>query len=251
MFSSASSVLTRVFLGSMVLAAACGGGDGELQRLRREVAKLRDVQAVLLQRVDALEKTPAFAAGAAASLAIEPGFSPRLGKEGAPVTVVEFADFQCPYCQRAAGLPKRLVAEFPDDVLYVFKHYPLGRHHPAAVQAAKASFAAQQQSKFWEMHDLIFSGDTTQLSSEVLAGYARQLGLDMERYEQDIASPKASLMIVSDKKLARSRNAGGTPAYFVNGRRVSQDTLGAAISEEIAKHKTPATAPSAPEAGGG
>jgi len=251
--------------------AGCGGDaakQAEIDALRQEVATLKQAQAEAQtalaqsqQAVAALQKAAAAppklataaktgdAAGDAgrSPLHVIPiAFSPRKGNEITAVTVVEFADFQCPYCQQAAGLPDALLKEFPNDVKFVFKHYPLGRHSDA-FKAATASWAAHQQGKFWEMHDLIYRGDISQLPADKLRGYAEQLGLDMARFDADANSLKAARAVTLDKQLGKRIKVGGTPAYFVNGKRFDGRTPAAMrtlIAQEIANRK-PDARPSA------
>ena len=243
-------------LGILLPLSGCGRGDAtqaEVEALRHEVAQLKQAQATMQSSIAALQQTgksaPAAAGeaaaaqtqsgGSAAPVQIPTLWSPRKGNAGAAVTVVEFGDFQCPFCQAAAGLPDQLVAEFPNDVQFAFKHYPLDRHQ-YALGAAKAAWAAQQQDKFWEMYDLIYGGNIDESGVEVLRGYARKLGLDMARFEADMGSPKAEQAVLFDKQIGRTIKLGGTPAYFVNGRRVDDRSpagIRALIVEEIAKSK--------------
>src|SRR5690606_40246507 len=108
------------------------------------------------------------------------GMAPRKGSEFAPIVVVQFADFQCPDCKAAVKLSDELVAAYPREVQFVFKHNPLPRHRDAE-RAAKAAWAAHQQGKFWEMHDAIFAGDIERIDDEMLRRYAQQIGLDIDR----------------------------------------------------------------------
>jgi len=238
-------------IGTLVALSACSGGDAkqaEVDALRQELAAIKHSQAEMQQTLAVLAKAVQ-ATAALAENADAPGrevihriptsYSPRKGDPITPVTVVEFADFQCPYCQAAAGLPDQLLKEFPTDVQFAFKHYPLGRHKDA-FNAAKAAWAAQGQGKFWEMHDLIYGGDITQISIEELRGYAEKLGLDMARFDADMTSTKAAQMVGLDKQLGKAIKIAGTPAYFVNGRRApdrSPATIRAMVAEEIAKLK--------------
>lgn len=262
-------------VGVLCALAGCGGDaakQAEVDALRQEVATLKQAQAESQkalaesrQALAALEKKAAapakpLAAAKAGEAAGDAGrsplhvipiaFSPRKGNEITAITVVEFADFQCPYCQQAAGLSGALLKEFPNDVKFVFKHYPLGRHADA-FKAATASWAAHQQGKFWEMHDLIYRGDIAQLPVEKLRGYAEQLGLDMPRFDEDMKSLKAAQAVTLDKQLGKRIKVGGTPAYFVNGKRFdgrSPAALRALIAQEIADRKPgaePAAQPSA------
>jgi protein-disulfide isomerase len=240
-------------IGILILPlAGCDRGDtrAEVDALRQQVARLEQTQAAMLKSIAALEEGGRAAPGqpsapAGAAQGDEQGdvhdipvrFSPRKGT-GA-VTVVEFADFQCPFCQASAGISDALLTEFPNDVQFAFKHYPLERH-PDAMGAAKAAWAAHQQGKFWEMHDLIYGGDISSISAESLRSYAQQIGLDMARFDADMASRKADQAIMYDKQLGRTIKLSGTPSFFVNGRRVTDRSQGAirtVVLEEIAKNK--------------
>jgi len=238
-------------LAVLVLGSGCGGDDAtrkELAALHAEVAELRQGQTELQQAVQRLQSAPAKGKALARTTGksdrevvriIPTGSSPRLGPEVAAATVVVFADFQCAFCQAAANLPKSLVAAYPNDVMVVFKNFPLGRHKGGQL-AAKAAWAAHQQGKFWEMYDLIYAGDIRDLTPEVLRGHAEQLGLDLERYEADAESPKAAQAVAWDKAMGRRFRVGGTPTYYVNGRLVPERTPAAVhkmVAEEIAKVK--------------
>lgn len=237
----------------VTMFAACGrdASQSEVDALRQEVTALREAQAQMQKAIEGLQEAakrqPVAAVsqdtpGREAVHRIPTNFSPRKGNQIAAVTVVEFADFQCPFCQAASGLPDQLVREFPNDVQFVFKHYPLGRH-AQAFGAAKAAWAAHQQGKFWEMHDLIYGGDIQNLSQDVLRGYAEKIGLDMARYDADLASPKASQTVSIDKALGKRMKVGGTPTYFVNGKRVTETGPGAVrnkVRAELAAAKAAA-----------
>ena len=243
-------------IGILCAVLGCGGDSkqAEIDALRQEVASLKQAQAESQQMIATLRKAgepaPRVATvkadgaeggdgGRVATHVIPIAFSPRKGKEITAVTVVEFADFQCPYCQAAAGVPDQLLKEFPDDVKFVFKHYPLGRHADAFT-AAKAAWAAHQQGKFWEMHDLIYRGNIAQIPVETLRGYAEQLGLDMARFDADMKSPAAANAVAGDKQLGKRIRIGGTPAYYVNGKRLTDPSPGnlrARVVQEIAKSK--------------
>lgn len=254
MFHARLTYRITLTIGTLLVLSACGGGNAthsEVEALRLEVAELKQAQTRLKATLAALQK--AAAPGTADQVAttadgdpareavhrIPTDFSPRKGGPIAAVTVVEFADFQCPFCQAAAGLPDELMKEFPNDVQFVFKNYPLGRH-AQAMDAARAGWAAGKQDKFWEMHDLIYAGNIQQLTVEVLRGYAQKLGLDMEQFDADMSSPKSVQAVGFDKILGKGMKVSGTPTYFVNGRRVTDRSPGAVrakVASEIAKLK--------------
>jgi protein-disulfide isomerase len=141
------------------------------------------------------------------------------GPKDAAVTLVEFSDFQCPFCGRVGPTLKRINEEYPDSVKIVFKHLPLSFHQQAQ-GAAEASEAAHIQGKFWEMHDRIFS-DQRSLSPDKYVEWAGELGLDVEKFKTDMKSPAVLARINSDKKHASELGVTGTPGFFVNGRFIS------------------------------
>jgi len=148
--------------------------------------------------------------------AIDIAGSPIYGSESAPVTIVEFADFQCPHCKMEAPALRQAIDQFRGRAKLVFKHFPLGSH-PLAKEAAIATVAAQAQGKFWEMHDLVFANQNT-LSEADLVKYAGQIGLDVDRFQTDRRSARAAQQVADDRKLGESLKIEGTPAVFVNGR---------------------------------
>ena len=123
---------------------------------------------------------------------------PVRGPENARLTIVEFSDFQCPYCSKAVAESKEILKQFPNDVRLVFKQFPLDSHSEAEF-GAEVALAAQAQGKFWEMHDLLYAG-FPDLSRERIAGYARQLKLDMNRFNADLASHKYRARVRSEEK---------------------------------------------------
>jgi protein-disulfide isomerase len=158
--------------------------------------------------------------------------APSRGAADAPVTLVEFSDFECPHCGRAHGILNELLGAHPD-VRLVFKHCPL-LMHPRAVPAARAAEAARTQGKFWEMHDLLFEHQRA-LEDADLEGYARQLGLDLERFRADLASPEVHARVEADRDEAARVGVQGTPTIFVNGRRFEEslETLEAYVKEAL------------------
>ncbi len=144
--------------------------------------------------------------------------APALGPKNAPVTIVEFSDFQCPFCRRGAATIKRLKKAYGDKVRLVFKHLPLSFHRHAYL-AAQAAMAAHAQGKFWEYHDKLFNNNR-QLGKENYIKWAKELGLDVARFKKELESGKYQAYINKDKAEARSLGANGTPTFFINGRKV-------------------------------
>lgn len=146
------------------------------------------------------------------------GSSPVKGNPNAPVTIVMFSDFQCPFCARVEGTLRELEGRYGEEIRIVWKNNPLP-FHDRAEEAARAANAAGAQGKFWEMHDKIFANQSA-LSAEDLHEYASQLGLDMYRFEADMIAPRIASAIKDDQDLAVRLAARGTPHFFINGYRL-------------------------------
>jgi protein-disulfide isomerase len=146
---------------------------------------------------------------------------PFMGPEDAPVTIVEFSDFQCPYCERAAvDVLPQVFAEYGDQVRLVYRDFPLTQIHPQALPAAIAAECADDQGKFWEYHDLLFANQSA-LDDASLEAYAGQLGLDQTAFDQCFSTQTPLEEIQGDYQDALSYGVSGTPTFFVNGVRVS------------------------------
>lgn len=139
-----------------------------------------------------------------------------LGPADAPVTLVEYGDFQCPYCRAAHFYLQSVLREMGDDLRFVFRHMPLTQVHPMAQLAAEAAEAAGAQDKFWPMHDLIYENQD-RLSPALLQRLGQRLGLDMERFTDDLASHRYLAKVKEDFMSAVRSGAAGTPSFFING----------------------------------
>jgi protein-disulfide isomerase len=144
--------------------------------------------------------------------------SPEVGSPDAVVTIVEWADFECPYCRAVSPILDELVKHFPGQVRLVYKFYPLGAH-PHGEIAARAGISAQNQGKFWEMHHLMFENQE-RLEQADLDRYAKQIGLDMPKYRVDLTAKETGERIEKEKKQADEVGLEGTPFVFINGRYV-------------------------------
>ena len=166
-----------------------------------------------------------------------PAGSPRMGPKAAKVTIVEFSDFQCPFCGRVTPTVKEIEQKYPKDVAVVFVNQPLP-FHDKAQGAAQAFLAAHRQGKAWEMHDKMFANQQA-LAPTDLDKYAQEIGLNMARFKKDFDDPKIKEQIKSDQTLANSVGANGTPTFMINGREVVGAQPFAAfqtvIDEEIKK----------------
>jgi protein-disulfide isomerase len=142
--------------------------------------------------------------------------APVRGDPEAKISVVEFSDFQCPFCGRSVQTLDQIAAAYGNRVRIVFKHLPLSMH-PKAPAAHLAAEAAHRQGKFWAMHDKIFANQA-EMSPEKYREYAREIGLDLKQYDRDIADAAVKQRIDADAAEAARLGVTGTPAFFVNGR---------------------------------
>jgi protein-disulfide isomerase len=149
---------------------------------------------------------------------IDPDRDHIRGPEDAPVTLVEYGDFECSYCGQAEAVIRELLSEFGDDVRYVWRHLPLNDVHPNAQVAAEASEAAAAQGRFWDMHDILLNHQG-ELRPKELSGYARELGLDRDRLIDDLRDRVHEPRVSVDVASADESGVSGTPTFFVNGRR--------------------------------
>ncbi|MGI5861320.1 MAG: DsbA family protein [Myxococcales bacterium] len=170
---------------------------------------------------EAAPKAPEKPAAAAAMIqkAEVPEYSPFKGPAHAKVTIVEWSDFECPFCSRGANVAHEIMKAYPNDVKFVFRHQPLSFHKNAR-PAAKAAMAAHRQGKFWEMHDQLFA-NAKSLTEENFIAWAKELGLNVDKFKADMADPEIDKQISMDSSDGMKIGASGTPTFFVNGRKVS------------------------------
>jgi protein-disulfide isomerase len=153
------------------------------------------------------------------------GLSPQVserdhvaGNEDAPVTLVEYGDFECPYCGMAHPIVKAARNDLKSDLRFVFRHFPLAESHPHARLAAQAAEAAAAQGHFWEMHDMLFEHQDS-LESEDLLGYAKSIGLDVARFTSELKAGTYEKRVRDDFRSGVKSGVNGTPTFFVNGTR--------------------------------
>lgn len=147
------------------------------------------------------------------------GKPPWKGGPKAKVVIEEFTDFECPFCKRGWQVMNRIVRHYGGKVRLEFRHMPIAKIHPQALQAAEAAVCAQRQGKFWAMQDQMFSHNT-ELSRADLIKYARRVGLDVPRFTKALDSGTCKAQVLRDLKLAKKRGVTGTPAFFINGSKV-------------------------------
>jgi len=159
------------------------------------------------------------------------------GPADAAVTLVEYGDYECPYCGAAYPIVKELQARMGDRLRFVFRNFPITTSHPHAEQAAEAAEAAAAQSRFWEMHDLLYENQR-RLRDQDLHAYAEQLGLEVDRFDKDLAEHVHAPRVREDFMSGVRSGVNGTPSFYVNGARHDDsydlDTLLAALERAAA-----------------
>jgi protein-disulfide isomerase len=173
------------------------------------------------------------------AVAIPTAGAPTRGPAGAALTLVEFSDFQCPYCALAVAKLDAVLEAYPGRTKLIFKQFPLDTHSQAALAAA-AAVAAHRQGKFWPMHDALFT-HRTQLSRPSILELARITGLDMKRFEADLDSPETRKTVARDVEDGDRAGVEGTPSVYINGRKYNGSLdlpdIRKIIDEELKKSK--------------
>jgi protein-disulfide isomerase len=169
-----------------------------------------------------------------------------LGPNSAPAKLEEFGDFECPPCGALHPILVQMHKEFGDKLQITFREFPLAPAHQHAIAAASAAEAAGLQGKFWEMHDLLYENQKAWHEAfdvrPIFEGFAKQIGLDMNRYQNDLNSDQVAERILNDGKRGHSMGVKGTPTVFLNGREVPfeslpSDKLRVLINLELTNHK--------------
>ncbi|MEM9462585.1 MAG: DsbA family protein [Myxococcota bacterium] len=257
---ASSLLLTTVMPG-------CQGSAGAFASMQQSQASLADNQAEILRQLGALgdrldgiqaagsaraapsKKARPRKPDPAATYRVPVADEPAMGPAAAKVTLVQWSDFQCPHCSRAVSRVEQLRDKYGDDLRIVFKHNPLG-FHARAMPAAIAAEAAHRQGKFWPMHDKLFA-HAKELTDDNFVAWAGELGLDVEQFRRDLADPALARRIKEQQQQSRSLGAGGTPAFFINGRFLAGvqpvEVFEALIDEEMNKAEALVAKGTAPE----
>ena len=192
-------------LAAAVLATLAGVAVAQIIRRLPEEMRARQVAGTREEIIDLVDD-------------VDPARDHIRGSGDALVTLVEYGDYECPYCGQAEVVIRELLVSFSDDLRYVWRHLPLNDVHPHAELAAEAAEAAGAQGKFWEMHDELLAHQD-HLEPDELVGYARTLGLDVERFWRDVRESRHAGRIGDDVTTADASGVTGTPTFFINGRR--------------------------------
>jgi len=241
-----------LFIIPLFIIAICNfhEASGETQNIQapsniqKNLDEIQKTQKEILQKLNKLERKVSGTGTAPSARTIDSNKvynipienSPIKGDKNAPVTIVEFSDFQCPYCAQLLPTLKEVLKAFPKEVKLIDKQYPLS-FHAQTKNAAKASLAAKKQGKFWEMHDIIFE-NFIKLSPEKFVEFARQIGLDITKFTANYNSDKYEKQIQQDIALGNSVGVTGTPTLFVNGKQMARrsfDDFKEAINNELKK----------------
>jgi protein-disulfide isomerase len=165
---------------------------------------------------------------------------PSRGPADAPVTIIEFADFQCPYCGQMAPILRQVLKKYPRDVRLVYRQMPLSDVHPNAMSAAEASLCARQQGKFWEMHDAMFA-DQKALDPDGLKKTAARLELASQPFADCLQSQAIAAAVNADVAAGTAAGVNGTPGMFVNGRffngAIAYEQLATVVDDELSRQK--------------
>jgi protein-disulfide isomerase len=171
------------------------------------------------------------------TVAISPS-NPSVGSASAPITLIEFSDYQCPYCGRVEPTLKRIRAAYGDKIRFVWKDFPLTQIHPQAFKAGEAAHCAGDQGKYWQLHDLLFSKQT-ELQVDDLKRHALTAGLNSATFNQCLDSSKYGERVRDGISEGTALGVNSTPTIFINGRRLSgaqpYEAFAAVIDEELAK----------------
>jgi protein-disulfide isomerase len=165
--------------------------------------------------------------------------SPSKGSASAPIEMIEFSDFQCPFCLRADPTVQQVLSTYGDRIRFVYRHYPLP-NHPSARPAAEAAACAAEQGKFWQFHDALFASPS-KLSDADLKQHAADLGLNTPQFNACVDTHKLKPLIDADVKAGEEAGVNGTPAFFINGRMISgaqpYDVFKKIIDDELSGRK--------------
>lgn len=179
------------------------------------------------------------------------GDGPARGPADAPITLVEFSDYQCPFCKSAEALVEQVLERYPTQVRLIFRQFPLDNIHPQARGASEAALCAQEQDRFWEYHRVLFR-EAPKLGEEELKHYASEIGLDRAAFDACLAEDRHAATVQADVDAGTGIGVAGTPAFFVNGLPLagarSADQFAVLIDQELERLGLPVPAPEPPAA---
>jgi len=184
-----------------------------------------------LNERDVLDEMGKFIEGAYKKYTFNLENTPYIGDPKAPVVIVEFADFECPFCNFARSIIKDVLKSQGDQVVFYFKQYPLPMH-AMATPAAMASLAAHKQGKFWPMYDLLFDNQKDLTDAKILE-FAQMLNINMERFKADLKSPELAAQVAADRTDGENASVDSTPSFFINGRKFLGEKTSADMTRAV------------------
>lgn len=188
-----------------------------------------------VKQTDIMSEVSKFIKSSKMTYTFDVSSTPYKGDPKASIVMIEFADFQCPHCRLAAKVMDEVAEKHKDDIVYYYKHFPLGGHQQAQ-KAAVASLAAHEQGKFWPMHDMVFANQM-KLTDDSYEEFANKIGLNVKRFKEGMQSPMVQQQVVSDKLEGEKANITGTPTLFINGKQYFGDKSVEALSKVIEEMK--------------
>jgi protein-disulfide isomerase len=220
--------MMATLVGVIVILVVSVLNQRELQRLRARVVQLETIAAAPTPKSALVNRV----------YEVDLATAPAKGVDTAPVTIAEFAEFQCPFCENVNPTLQQIEERYKGRVRFVWKHLPLVSIHSHAMDASVAAEAARNQGKFWEYHDKLFANQK-QLGPDDLRRYAQELGMDLARFDRDRQNPELKTKVLDDMAEATQLGVRSTPTFFINGRLVSGampfETFSTIIDEELAK----------------
>ena len=229
----ADAAMVATLVGVIVILVVSMLNKRELQRLSARVTQLETLAAAPTPKGALLNQV----------YEVDVATAPAKGPATAAVTIAEFSEFQCPFCLRVTTTLEQIEETYKGRVRFVWKHLPLVGIHSRAMGAAVAAEAARNQGRFWEYHDKLFANQE-RLEPEDLRRYAKELGLDLARFDRDREDPELTTRVRADMAEATALGVKSTPTFFINGRLVSGampfETFSTIIDGELAKQNTSA-----------
>ncbi len=210
-----------------------------LQKLETQCPLATSAALVAMQKIkegyserDVLDNVGAFVEAAYKKYSFDLSDTAHMGDPKAPVVIVEFADFECPFCNMARGIVKEVQRVHGEKVVVYFKQFPLASH-PQAFNASLAVLAAQKQGKFWPMYDLVFDNQRA-LSDDKIKSLAQTLGLNMEQFMKDWRDPEMAKRVEREKKEGMDANVDATPTFFINGYKYLGEKTPEGLTKAVA-----------------
>lgn len=206
-----AGIAAMSLLGFIVMSVVYFSGDGEGKKITEKVEKNN-----VVNNVPTPTPRPTPTAAKVVNLNVSNDTDHIRGNKNAKVTIVEYSDIQCPFCSRFHDTMKQVMAAYPNDVKWVYRHFPLDRIHPVARKAAEASECAAEQGRYWEYVDELYANQSS-ISESYLTTAAKKVGLNTSKFDTCVDSGKYASKVEKDLQGGQSNGVTGTPGNFING----------------------------------